>query len=91
MKIGPNPNCIRTLPIIVTMEHVRGAKQCSRGAREWFKMHNLNYDDFLVNGMPVEKLESIPDAIGHHVAAYARKDYERLQKLLDDYNEEHGI
>lgn len=41
--------------------------------------------------MPVEKLEAINDAMGNLVAAYARKEYARLQKILDDYNEEHGI
>ena len=91
MKIGPNPEGIRTLPIIVRMEHVRGSHQCARGAREWFAINNLDYTDFLINGMPVEKLEAINDAMGNVVAAYARKEYAKLQKILDEYNEAYGI
>ena len=91
MNIGPNPDGIRTLPIIVRMDHVRGSRQCTRGAREWFNLNNLDYNDFLVNGMPVEKLEAINDIMGNIVAEYTRKEYARLQKILDDYNEEHEI
>lgn len=91
MKIGPNPDSVQTLPIIVTIAHVRGAKQCAYGAREWFKHHNLDFRDFLENGMPIEKAEAINDLMARHVVAYARQEYARLQKILDDYNEEHGI
>lgn len=45
-------------PIIVRMEHLRSLKYCARGVREFFASHNLDYQDFLVNGIESEKLLS---------------------------------
>lgn len=58
--------------ILVTMEDVRIAKMCSRGAREFFKRHNLDWDRFLKEGLPVEMIEATGDAMAIKVAEVAR-------------------
>lgn len=59
-------------PIIIRMEHVRKAANCSRGAREFFARHNLDWSDFLTNGIEVEKLEKIDDAMAKAVIEVAK-------------------
>lgn len=58
--------------VIVTIDHVRGAGMCTRGARAWAASHGIDYVDFLRNGLPAEVLES-KDALGQRVAAFARQ------------------
>lgn len=53
------------------MQDVRGAKMCSRGTRDWFVRHGLDWDDFLKNGIPVSKLYEIGDPMGIAVAEVA--------------------
>lgn len=61
-----------TGPVIVTMRDIRGARQCSRGARAFFERHGLDFNDFLINGIPVEKLEATGDAMAKRVCEVAR-------------------
>ncbi len=61
-----------TTAILVTMEHVRIAKLCSRGARAWFRHHGLDYITFIKDGLPVEVIEGTNDALGRKVADIAR-------------------
>jgi len=58
--------------VLVKMEHVRQCKMCSRGARAFFNRHNLNWSDFLTNGIPVEKIEATKDAMALKVAKVAK-------------------
>lgn len=58
---------------IVTMEHVRAVRMCSRGARQWFAHHGLDYSAFLATGLPVSVIEATGDALGQKVAAEARR------------------
>jgi hypothetical protein len=59
----------------VYMRHVRAAKLCSRGCREWFKAHpELDYNDFLSNGIPVTTLEELHDAIADQAIAAWREE-----------------
>lgn len=51
---------------------IRAAKLCSRGARGWFKTHELDWDLFLKEGLPVTILEEMNDAHAHKVAEVAR-------------------
>lgn len=62
--------------ILVKMKHVRACDLCSRGTRQWFKQHNLNYTQFLQEGTPVETIESIGDAFGLKVSKIAREEAE---------------
>lgn len=59
-------------PVIVTMRDIRAAKQCSRGTRTFFKRHGLDWDDFLTNGIPAEKLEATGDHMAIRVCEVAR-------------------
>ena len=58
--------------VIVTMKHVRIARMCSGGAREFFKRHNLDWYDFLKNGIPASKLEELGDGVGLECVKVAR-------------------
>ena len=58
--------------IVVKMEHVRAAKMCSRGARTFFKRHNLDWNTFIREGLPVEQIEATGDAMALQVAEVAR-------------------
>lgn len=69
--------------VMVYMSHVRAAKQCSSGAREWFVSRGLNYSDFLRNGLKVEVLEALNDELANIVCREARKDHALRQQYLD--------
>jgi hypothetical protein len=56
---------------IVRMVHIRQAKMCSSGAREFFARHGLNWQDFLKNGIDAEKLRATGDAMAIQVAKVA--------------------
>ncbi|MBK3745241.1 hypothetical protein G3A39_39340 [Paraburkholderia aspalathi] len=47
---------------IMTMEDVRKSRICAHGAYKWFKSHNLDFKDFLKNGIPASKLIATGDA-----------------------------
>lgn len=59
--------------IMVTVAHIRTAKLCSRGARQWFQHHGLDYSKFLSEGLPIEQIEGTNDALGKMVAKVARE------------------
>lgn len=44
--------------VIVKMEDMRSLRYCSRGIREFFERHNLDYSDFLQHGIPGKELLS---------------------------------
>lgn len=52
--------------ILIRMRDIRAAKMCSRGSRQFFEKHNLNWQDFLANGIPASKLEET----GDHMALF---------------------
>lgn len=58
--------------IVVKMEHVRAAKMCIRGARAFFERHNLDWNTFIREGLPVEQIEATGDAMALQVAEVAR-------------------
>lgn len=60
------------MSVIVTMRDIRRAKMCSRGTRDFFRRHGLDFDDFLTNGIPAEKLEATGDAMAARVCEVAR-------------------
>lgn len=57
--------------MIITMRDVRAAKMCSRGARKFFERHNLDWSDFIKNGIDAEKLLSTGDAMAVRVVEVA--------------------
>lgn len=60
--------------MILYMSHVRAAKLCSRGLRAWFKANNLDWDDFLLNGIDSEIVAALDDGISARVIEIARKE-----------------
>ena len=54
------------------MRDVRAAKMCSKGARAFFERHALDWQAFLKEGIPVETLEKIDDAMSNRVIEVAR-------------------
>ncbi len=61
--------------IMVTSATVRRCGFCiTPGARDWVKHHNLDWREFITNGIHVEIVESINDGFAIKVAAQARRD-----------------
>lgn len=58
--------------VTVTMEHVRAARMCSRGARVFFERHGLDWQRFLAEGLPAEQIEATGDAMALKVVEVAR-------------------
>lgn len=61
-----------TDPVVVTMEHVRKARLCSRGARAFLARHGFDWDEFLARGIEADKLEAIGDAMAMKAVEEAR-------------------
>ena len=61
----------------VTIRHVRAAKLCTSGAREWFRRHDLDWNAFLRDGLPVTTLEALHDAMADKAIAEARREASR--------------
>lgn len=60
-----------TSELRVYPRHIRAAKVCMNGSRGFFTKHNLDWNDFLANGIPVRVLEEIGDPIALRAAAQA--------------------
>lgn len=46
---------------------------CRSGARDWFKRHGLDWQDFVRNGIPATTLEATGDGLALAVVAWARQ------------------
>ena len=57
----------------VTIEHIRAAKLCAKGARAWFEYHGFSWPDFLANGKSGDELAATGDALALKVVACARE------------------
>lgn len=58
--------------MIITMAHIRKARMCRKGACAFFKKHNLDWTDFLKNGISAEKLVLTEDAMALQVVELCR-------------------
>lgn len=45
----------------VYIQDIRAAGMCNHGAREYFRLHNLDWFDFLQNGISFDVLEQFGD------------------------------
>lgn len=61
--------------VIVRVKHVRKAKLCMKGMRDWFKHHGLPLPTFRREGLPVEVIEATGDKMALDVAKIAREDH----------------
>jgi len=57
----------------VTIDDVRGAGHCVRGAKQWFERYKLDFRAFLDEGIPASKLLATGDAYGIQVVEVARR------------------
>lgn len=60
--------------LIIRMRHVRKAKLCSRGARSFFELNDLDFYDFLKNGISSDKLIATGDSMALSVVKVAEKE-----------------
>lgn len=51
----------------IYMSDIRNAKMCARGTRAFFILHGLDFQDFLKNGIDVEKILNTKDAMAIQV------------------------
>jgi hypothetical protein len=58
----------------VFMRHMRSAKLCARGTRQWFERHGFSWEDFLRDGIPATDLESTGDPLALRPATLARQE-----------------
>ena len=58
--------------LVVTMRDVRAARMCSKGAREFFSRHNMDWNKFLREGLPASEFERTGDAMALQVVEVAR-------------------
>jgi len=56
----------------VHMADIRAAKMCSRGARDFFRRHGLDWEAFLREGVPAEQLLATGDEMARQVVEVAR-------------------
>lgn len=61
------------MKVIVTRQDMITASQCSRGGREFFARHGLDWSDFLKNGIDANKLREINDEMVNQVILIAEQ------------------
>lgn len=61
-------------------QDLRAAGLCVRGAKQWFRLNGLDFNDFLRAGMPIEQAEAIDDALARKVVTATR---ERIEEEKD--------
>ena len=54
-------------PLRITIDDVRRAGHCVRGARRWFEAHDLDFRTFLKEGLPAQAFLDTEDALGIQV------------------------
>lgn len=59
----------------ITMSDIRRIQFCSRGARDFFLRHNLDWNEFVKNGLPEEVILATKDQMAIDVveAAWAAR------------------
>lgn len=65
----------------VYVRHIRASNLCMRGARAWAARHNINYTDFLLNGIECDKLAATGDHFALTVVRLAREEEARLREV----------
>ena len=58
--------------LIIRMKDVRAAKMCSRGARAFFDLHNLDWQAFLKDGIRASELLATGDYMAARLVEVAR-------------------
>jgi len=58
--------------MIIYMSHIRRSGMCSKGTRDFFKKHGMNWCTFIKQGLPASEFEKTGDAMALHVVEVAR-------------------
>lgn len=58
----------------VYRRHLNALKYCARGSREFFQKHNLDWSDFLRNGIEREKFIDTGDSMALKAVQVADRD-----------------
>lgn len=58
--------------VIVTMRDIRAAGFCSRGTRDFFGRHEMDWSKFLKEGLPETEFLKTGDAMAYKVVEVAR-------------------
>lgn len=61
----------------VRTRHLRQAKLCHNGARQWFAARGWSWADFVQNGRPVEDFEATGCPLAARLAKAAREEDSR--------------
>ena len=56
------------------IRHIRAARLCSGGTRQWWSAHNLDWNDFLANGIDGGALLNTGDPLAMRVVEAARAE-----------------
>lgn len=59
------------------VRHIRAASLCTGGAREWFKLHNWSWPDFLANGRPSGDFIATADPLALRMVSAAAQEAQR--------------
>jgi hypothetical protein len=62
--------------IRVYIRHVREEMLCVRGMREWARLHNFDFHEFVRSGITVEELEATGDDFARRLCERARRESE---------------
>jgi len=57
---------------IITINDARKAGYCVNGMRKWARHHNLDFKDFVKNGLPASKLLATGDQLGINIVNRAK-------------------
>ena len=57
---------------LANIKHTRVLGYCSRGVREFFNRHNLDYSKFIKEGLPCDELLATNDSMAIKVVEVAR-------------------
>ena len=61
----------------IRIDDVRAAGYCSSGAKRWFALHDLDFRDFLKNGISEKDFLATGDACAEHIVKHRKARYEQ--------------
>lgn len=59
--------------MIVTHRDLQAIRYCNKGARKFFRRHNLDWSEFMKNGLPEEELIRTGDAMAIRLVESTRE------------------
>lgn len=62
-----------TEPLIITSTDLHEMKYCSRGARRWFAHYELDWSDFVQNGIDAEVMLATGDAMAIKLVEFVKE------------------